>query len=176
MNGFCLLSDGTSIVSFRLGNSFFGSKIFQTCIVHKQLFNKQSNILLVAAKKSLAFLPMIITCWINQCIGSCDFSIVVNVFIHYSINNIFSIFFSFISISSIVCVEKLKFSISQNYLIVLLAEVLYNVKNGSPFITSKISSKILSNFSVFVDFQTKCERKCQFSRKSGRIESVCFHN
>ena len=57
-----------------------------------------------------------------------------------------------------------------------LAEVLYNVKNGSPFITSKISSKILSNFSVFVDFQTKCERKCQFSRKSGRIESVCFHN
>ena len=58
----------------------------------------------------------------------------------------------------------------------IVAEVLYNVKNGSPFITSKILSKILSNFSVFVDFQTKCERKCQFSRKSGRIESVCFHN
>ena len=57
-----------------------------------------------------------------------------------------------------------------------LAEVLYNVKNGSPFITSKSSSKILSNSSVFVDFQTKCERKCQFSRKFGRIESVCFHN
>ena len=57
-----------------------------------------------------------------------------------------------------------------------IAEVLYNVKNGSPFITSKSSSKILSNSSVFVDFQTKCEIKCQFSRKSGRIESVCFHN
>ena len=58
----------------------------------------------------------------------------------------------------------------------ILEEVLYNVKNWSPFITSKSSSKILSNSSVFVDFQTKCEIKCQFFRKSGRIESVCFHN
>ena len=44
-----------------------------------------------------------------------------------------------------------------------LAEVLYNVKNRSLFITSKSSSKILSNSSVFVVFQTKCEIKCQFS-------------
>ena len=49
---------------------------------------------------------------------------------------------------------------------------MYNVKNGSPFITSKSSSKNLSNSSVFVDFQTKCVIICQFSRKSGRIECL----
>ena len=56
-----------------------------------------------------------------------------------------------------------------------IAEVFYNVKNGSPFITSKSSSKNLSNSSVFVVFKTKRELKCQFSGKSGNIECVCFH-
>ena len=134
MKVFCLLSDGTLIVSFRLGNSFFGSKIFQTCIVHKQLFNKQSNILLVAAKKSLAFLPMIITCWINQCIGSSDFRIVGKNFFHNSITNIINIFTSFtsfFSISSIFCLEKLNISISQGYLIVLLPNITHNLCSSS---------------------------------------------
>ena len=47
----------------------------------------------------------------------------------------------------------------------LLAESFYNVKNRSSFITSKSSSKNLSNeknTSVFVVFKTKREAKCQW--------------
>ena len=45
------------------------------------------------------------------------------------------------------------------------AEYFYNVKNGSSIITSKSSSKNLSNeyTSAFVVFKTKRELKCQFS-------------
>ena len=56
-----------------------------------------------------------------------------------------------------------------------LTEVFYNVKNGSSFITSKNSSKNLSNeknTGVFVVFKTKRKLKCQVS---GNIEGVCFH-
>ena len=56
-------------------------------------------------------------------------------------------------------------------------EVCYNAKNGLSFITSKSSSKNLSNENkhctgVFVVFKAKSKLKCQFS---GNIECVCFH-
>ena len=77
---------------------------------------------------------MIITCWINQCIGSSDCRIVVNIFFHNSINNMISklsSFSSFFSISSIFCLEKLNFSISQDYFIDLSPNITHNFSSSS---------------------------------------------
>ena len=56
-----------------------------------------------------------------------------------------------------------------------VAEVFYNVKNGSSFISQKVTQRISvmkTNTGVFVVLETNHELKCQFS---GNIKCVCFY-
>ena len=59
-------------------------------------------------------------------------------------------------------------------IIVDIAGVFYNVKNGSSFLTSKSSSVVITNTCAFVVFKTKRELKCQNELFLNIIKSICF--